>query len=240
MLLTRVGLVNLSLISIGLSADLSQTVTHFLGFPLEDISTHISAGWLYDDNVRHKGIDYPAPRGTKVLAAADGMAMTSVEPLNPNNPTKNRYGTFVLIKHDNGYSTLYAHLDTVEPSIQAFPADQRYNSDFLSWSRVNRGDPIGTVGNSGVPNKGTHLHFEVAQNSGGAYAGHVQGQLDPYTLFNARRRFTARPMAVCSALGILRWKFFPVMPVLLVIFISLFEAGIRFTAEVTGTQVTAC
>jgi murein DD-endopeptidase MepM/ murein hydrolase activator NlpD len=85
----------------------------------------------------HTGIDFPAPLGTPVVAARDGV-VTAVRPL-PG------YGTVVELQHEQGVSTLYAHLSRalVEPG-----------------RRVTRGTPVGLVGATGDAT-GPHLHFEV-------------------------------------------------------------------------------
>ena len=84
----------------------------------------------------HTGIDFPAPLSA-VVAARDGI-VTAVGPF-PG------YGTVVELEHEQGVSTLYAHLSRalVEPG-----------------RRVTRGTPVGLVGATGDAT-GPHLHFEV-------------------------------------------------------------------------------
>jgi hypothetical protein len=109
--------------------------------------------------------------------------MASSQPFNPKNPGKDTYGTFVLIKHVNGFSTLYAHLSSSASGITVFSTDDRYNAEFASWTPVRKGDVIGFVGLSGVVTTGrSHLHFEVARNTLGTYSGHVAGRVDPYDI----------------------------------------------------------
>ena len=157
----------------------------FLSFPLSDASVPVWHGWFYDDGSYHGAADYPEPLGTAILAAADGLAMVSSQPYNSNNPDQDTYGTFVLIQHPNGFSTLYAHMSAASPAITAFSAQNRYNSDFGLWTTVKKGDVIGYVGLSGVvTTTRPHLHFEVANNPLGTYSGHVQNRVDSYDLFN--------------------------------------------------------
>lgn len=61
------------------------------------------------------------------------------------------YGNFVKIEHENGFSTLYAHLEYVDGSIY----DGKY---------VNKGEVLGYMGESGNA-YGRHLHFEVRKNN---------------------------------------------------------------------------
>jgi murein DD-endopeptidase MepM/ murein hydrolase activator NlpD len=85
----------------------------------------------------HTGIDYPAPMGTPVVAARDGV-VSAVGPLAG-------YGNVVELSHGQGVSTLYAHLSQilVEPG-----------------RRVTRGTTVGLVGRTGDAT-GPHLHFEL-------------------------------------------------------------------------------
>lgn len=89
----------------------------------------------------HNGIDLANVPGTPVVAAMSGTVV-HVES-QPGN-----YGRFVIIRHDKGYQTLYAHLD--------------------SWSvrvgqRVSQGQRIGNMGNTGR-STGPHLHFSIIRN----------------------------------------------------------------------------
>ena len=61
------------------------------------------------------------------------------------------YGNYVMIRHDNGWCTLYAHL--------------MYNTVIVSnGQRVSKGQTLGYMGNTGT-SYGGHLHFEVRQNT---------------------------------------------------------------------------
>ena len=85
----------------------------------------------------HKGIDFAAPRGSPVRAAKSGIVDTV-----GSSPT---LGTYVIIRHWLGFSTLYAHLDS---------ARTRAGRPVVKWAR------IGSAGQSGRAT-GPHLHFEV-------------------------------------------------------------------------------
>ena len=90
---------------------------------------------------RHDGIDIAAPEGTAVGAAADGSVFYVGE--------QPGYGQVVILKHDSGLVTVYAH-----------------NSAVLvrEGARVARGQPIARVGQSGRTS-GPHLHFEVREGT---------------------------------------------------------------------------
>lgn len=91
----------------------------------------------------HNGIDFGAPVGTPILSAEEGIIIAVGD--QDKYCYKGAYGKFVLIKHRNGLTTLYAHLSRYIVS----PAQ-----------RVNRGEIIGYIGNSGL-STGPHLHFTV-------------------------------------------------------------------------------
>ncbi len=89
----------------------------------------------------HQGIDFAAPVGTPVVAAADGTVLT-VGP-------RNAYGRTVELRHPGGTETLYAHLSGFAPGLA--PGQQ-----------VRQGQLIGRVGNTGL-SSGPHLHYEISQ-----------------------------------------------------------------------------
>ncbi len=88
----------------------------------------------------HGGTDIAAPLGTPILAAADGVVVAAT--------WNNTSGYFVRIKHDDTYSTLYAHC-----SVLYVTAGQE----------VKQGQVIADCGSTGY-STGPHLHFEVIQN----------------------------------------------------------------------------
>lgn len=101
-------------------------------------------GWRNDPftGVRrfHAAIDLAAPLGSSIGAAMDGR----VSALGTNGV----YGNFIILSHDGGYQTLYAHLD---------------GFSVARGARVSQGGRIGTVGNTGY-STGPHLHFAVFKN----------------------------------------------------------------------------
>lgn len=91
-----------------------------------------------DGRVRfHYGIDIGAAEGTPVLAAAGG----EVEAVGDSSD----YGLYVIIRHRDGFETLYAHMGEVSVT---------------GGSAVNAGDAIGSVGSTGNAT-GACLHLEM-------------------------------------------------------------------------------
>lgn len=91
----------------------------------------------------HNGVDFGIPIGTKLFAAADGTVMGTGN--TDSACPRASYGKWVLIKHNNGLATLYAHLSIISVS---------------AGQVVKMGDTIGTSGNTGY-STGPHLHFTV-------------------------------------------------------------------------------
>jgi murein DD-endopeptidase MepM/ murein hydrolase activator NlpD len=88
----------------------------------------------------HPALDFDAPVGTAVVAAADGRVIFAG--WNPRGS-----GNLVVISHASGWESWYAHLDSFSVSAG-------------DW--ICRTCPIGTVGNTGF-SSGPHLHFEIRQ-----------------------------------------------------------------------------
>ncbi len=103
----------------------------------------------YGDWRMHYGVDIGAAGNTAIWAPADGVVTVS--------SSSGGYGNYVSIAHDNGYSTLCAHMNS-----RAVSAGQR----------VTQGQIIGYVGSTGV-STGNHIHFEV-------YSGGVR--IDPLSV----------------------------------------------------------
>ena len=90
----------------------------------------------------HQGVDFGAPEGSPVLAAADGV-VTQAGPAGG-------YGNLIRIRHAGGWATGYAHLMGFAPGI-------------ADGAPVLRGEVIGFVGRTGLAT-GPHLHYEVSLN----------------------------------------------------------------------------
>ena len=97
---------------------------------------------FYKVEMKHNGLDMIAPSGEPVYAAADGVVKEVVR-------SRKGLGNVVVIDHQNGYFTRYAHLADVEAS---------------KGRKVKRGTRIGHVGVSGN-SFAPHLHYEVLRDT---------------------------------------------------------------------------
>lgn len=96
----------------------------------------------------HHGVEFQNPFGTSVYAAGDGeVVFADSDKTVKFSPWTNFYGNMILIKHENDFYTLYAHLSSIQVKL---------------GDAVRAGDLIGQVGQSGGAT-GSHLHFEVRQ-----------------------------------------------------------------------------
>lgn len=113
----------------------------FLQKPVKE--GEITARMYYPSGGYHGAIDYGVSVGTPVYAGADGVIVKTAN-------LQTSYGTFVVIQHENGIQTWYAH---------GTP-----NSILVTkGQKVNRGQQIMLSGNSGH-STGPHLHFEVRKS----------------------------------------------------------------------------
>ncbi len=88
----------------------------------------------------HAGVDFKADTGTKIEAAMDGVVKYAGR--------KSMYGNAVVIKHENGYETLYGHLSKM---------------NVKQGDKIKQKDIIGLAGSTGR-STGPHLHFELIKN----------------------------------------------------------------------------
>ncbi|MBS4223862.1 peptidoglycan DD-metalloendopeptidase family protein [Lederbergia citrea] len=89
----------------------------------------------------HKGIDIAGPSNYTIKAADHGIVVSA----GWNN---GGYGNKIVIDHQNGYQTIYAHLKSISVS---------------AGQKVEKGSAIGIMGSTG-DSTGIHLHFEVYKN----------------------------------------------------------------------------
>lgn len=88
----------------------------------------------------HAGIDISGVRDRTIKAADNGKVTEA--------GYHKGYGNYVMIDHDNGLKTLYAHLSSISVK---------------KGDVVRKGEKIGVMGNTGR-STGVHLHFEVIKN----------------------------------------------------------------------------
>jgi len=86
----------------------------------------------------HWGVDYRSPKNSMVYAAGEGLVEKA--------EWDDGHGRVVKINHGNGYSTFYAHLDSIKVTRGQY---------------VRKGERIGTVGLTGMTT-GYHLHYEIS------------------------------------------------------------------------------
>ena len=86
---------------------------------------------------QHNGVDWAGPRGTPILSTGAGRVTFAGR--------QGGYGNLVIVQHDFGIETYYAHLHTINVNV---------------GQRVSRGDRIGGMGTTGR-STGVHLHYEI-------------------------------------------------------------------------------
>jgi len=124
------------------SLDGSSRAKAFLRSPVE--FSRVSSGFgsrfhpIFKNWRAHTGVDFAAPKGTRVLASADGTVVSA--------GWRGGYGNAIELRHGGGITTLYGHLSGFASGIHA-------------GARVHQGEPIGFVGATGWAT-GPHLHYE--------------------------------------------------------------------------------
>lgn len=104
--------------------------------------------------LKHEGMDISATLNDPVLSAGKGIVIVSKK-------TPLGYGNHVIVKHEDGYYTTYAHLNKILVS---------------EGDTVSLGDKLGLAGRTGLAN-GVHVHFEIRKNG---------ISLDPMRLLNCK------------------------------------------------------
>lgn len=127
-------------------------------FPHETTAVYFWDSWgaARSGGRSHQGTDIMSPKGTSVLAVADGV----VDELGWNRLS----GYFIRLDHGNGYMTTYMHLnnDTLGTDDGLGGPWTAYHATLHEGKEVVAGDVIGYVGDSGNA-EGTkpHTHFEI-------------------------------------------------------------------------------
>ncbi len=113
----------------------------YAGYYIRPVSGGVRTQGIHGYN----GVDLASSYGAAIYAAAAGEVIIS----KADGGWNGGYGNYIVIKHDNGSQTLYAHLSSNNVSV---------------GQTVAQGDLIGGMGATGKAT-GTHLHFEI--RSGG-------------------------------------------------------------------------
>jgi murein DD-endopeptidase MepM/ murein hydrolase activator NlpD len=112
--------------------------------PVVHITSGYGTRWVGGKRRRrpvfHGAIDFAAPAGTEVFAAKSGRVFRAER--------SKGYGNLVIIEHEDGYSTYYAHLSKI---------------NVKKGDLIEAGDVLGLVGRTGHAT-GPHLHFELRKN----------------------------------------------------------------------------
>lgn len=93
----------------------------------------------FNTSTGHRAIDYAAPTGTPIRAVGDGTVIQA--------GWNGSYGNFVSIRHNETYTTNYAHQSKIAVRV---------------GQKVKQGDTIGYVGSTGF-STGPHLHYEMVK-----------------------------------------------------------------------------
>jgi murein DD-endopeptidase MepM/ murein hydrolase activator NlpD len=106
----------------------------------------------------HCGVDLGHTMGTPVLAVRDGSVFNIVR------RDDSRGGRWIQLRHADGMSTYYMHLDEIR-------------SDLAIGDPVGAGEPIGTLGKTGIHRSAPHLHFAITMLDGS-----IETYVDPLPL----------------------------------------------------------
>ncbi|MFT4154818.1 peptidoglycan DD-metalloendopeptidase family protein [Parafilimonas sp.] len=183
-----------------------------------DIPMQLAAnfGELRTDHF-HMGLDIrtQSRENLPVHAAADGyVSRVKIE--------KYGYGHAIYITHPNGYTTLYAHLNSFYPALEKYLRDKQYKDQ--SWEQdfelpanlfpVTKGQFIANSGNTGG-SQGPHLHFEIRDTKTGnnlnplLFGMPLQDNIPPiiYGLYWYDRRYSAytvlpQPISIIKTNGV--------------------------------------
>lgn len=165
--LAIVGMVLFTLSSSGQDLTPTDYPTGYFRNPL-DVPIRLAANFgELRANHYHMGLDIRTQQkeNLQVMAAADGyVARVVIEPAG--------FGQAVYIRHPNGYTTLYAHLNKFFPALAAYVGNWQYRNE--SWQAsidvpagmfpVRKGQLIAYSGNTGG-SQGPHLHFEIRRSA---------------------------------------------------------------------------
>ena len=149
---------------VGNAQPMEETYDYFI-FPIKPGYRNTLAGTMGElrSSHLHTGIDIRTAgvQGLAVLAAADGYVSRV-------KVSTTGYGNTIYVRHPNGKTSVYAHLKSFRPDIEAYVKDAQYRKESFEVNLfpkpnmfvVNKADTIALSGNSGSSG-GPHLHFDI-------------------------------------------------------------------------------
>lgn len=173
-----------------------QTISRpFLRYPVEftRITSHFSRNRLHpvlQVNRPHFGVDFAAPAGSPVRAAGEGVVTRA--------GWDKDYGNQIELKHENGWTTQYAHLKGIARHLRP-------------GVRVQQGEVIGWVGQTGLAT-GPHLHFALFRN--GQYQNPLTAKVELRRQVRDPRRFAQAKSLLLRQISTLTRPAVPLHPVL--------------------------
>lgn len=133
-----------------------QGITSFAGSPGRFIPPNMNEVFSYygaREDGFHRGWDIPGEEGDNIYASASGTVVVAFGQNGNFSQTPGNYytgyGYCVVLQHEGGYSTMYAHCSKICVTL---------------GQKVKQGDKIAEIGNTGV-SEGNHVHFEISMGA---------------------------------------------------------------------------